>query len=80
MKIDDNIEKFLEKDVGPKGSKLSGGEKQRLACVRAMIRRPQIFIMDEGTSALDRPTEDKMQKNLDRVLNNTTRINVAHRI
>ena len=38
--IKDKINEILEKDVGPKGSKLSGGEKQRLACARAMIRKP----------------------------------------
>lgn len=54
ISVKDNIKQFLERDVGPKGSKVSGGEKQRLACARSILRKPQIFLMDEGTSALDR--------------------------
>jgi ABC-type transport system involved in Fe-S cluster assembly fused permease/ATPase subunit len=55
---------FLEKDAGHKGSKISGGEKQRVACARALIKKPKIFLMDEGTSALDVETEKKLLNNI----------------
>jgi ABC-type multidrug transport system fused ATPase/permease subunit len=66
--------------VGPKGSKISGGEKQRVAVARALLRKPQIFLMDEGTSALDRETEKRVQENLDNRLKGKTMISIAHRI
>lgn len=46
VSLNENIHQYLERDVGPKGSKVSGGEKQRLACARAVLRKPQIFLMD----------------------------------
>ncbi len=56
ISIKDNIDSFLKKDVGSRGSKLSGGEKQRVACARAILKHPKIFISDEGTAALDPET------------------------
>ena len=47
---------------------------------RAILRKPQIFLMDEGTSALDRETERKVQENLDSNMKGITTINVAHRM
>lgn len=49
-------EEGLEKEVGQKGSQVSGGQKQRLAIARCLIRRPKIFLFDESTSALDADT------------------------
>lgn len=51
-----------------------------MACARAILRKPQIFLMDEGTSALDRDTERKLQENIDKRLKGITSINIAHRI
>jgi ATP-binding cassette, subfamily B (MDR/TAP), member 1 len=54
--LDECVKEFLDRDAGLKGSKVSGGEKQRLACARALLKTPRIFLMDEGTSALDPET------------------------
>jgi len=53
ISLPENIRLFIEKDAGHRGSKVSGGEKQRVACARAIVKQPKIFLMDEGTSALD---------------------------
>jgi ATP-binding cassette subfamily B (MDR/TAP) protein 1 len=74
------ISDFLQKSVGSKGSNISGGEKQRTAIARALLREPRIFILDEGTSALDRETEKIVQMNLDQFFTGCTSINVAHRL
>jgi ABC-type transport system involved in cytochrome bd biosynthesis fused ATPase/permease subunit len=47
------MKEFRNRIVGSKGSNISGGEKQRVACARALAREANIFLMDEGTSALD---------------------------
>lgn len=78
--IEESMEEFLQRDVGSKATKLSGGEKQRVACARAILRKPRVFLMDEGTSALDRETERKVQENIDSELRGVTTINVAHRM
>ena len=75
-----NIAEFIKKSVGPKGSNISGGEKQRTAIARALLREPRIFVLDEGTSALDRETEKTVQQNLDSYFKGCTSINVAHRL
>lgn len=54
--MNESIAEFVKKSVGPKGSNISGGEKQRTAVARALLREPKIFVLDEGTSALDRET------------------------
>jgi ABC-type multidrug transport system fused ATPase/permease subunit len=59
---------------------ISGGEKQRIAVARAIVRKPQILILDEGTSALDRGTEKVVQEFVDEVMRKKTSINIAHRI
>lgn len=64
ISLSDNIRLFIEKDAGHRGSKVSGGEKQRVACARAIVKKPKIFLMDEGTSALDVETEKKLLKNI----------------
>ncbi|XP_008474041.1 ATP-binding cassette sub-family B member 6, mitochondrial-like [Diaphorina citri] len=66
--------------VGERGLKLSGGEKQRVAIARTLLKAPQIVLLDEATSALDTKTERNIQSALNRVCASRTTIIVAHRL
>ncbi len=66
--------------VGERGLKLSGGEKQRIAIARTLLKNPQIFIFDEATSALDSHTEKAIQQQLEGLAKNHTTIIIAHRL
>ncbi|KAH8893076.1 P-loop containing nucleoside triphosphate hydrolase protein [Thozetella sp. PMI_491] len=66
--------------VGDGGAKLSGGQKQRVAIARSIIKKPQILILDEATSAIDVKSERIVQAALDRVSRNRTTITIAHRL
>ncbi|MDB5591703.1 ABC transporter ATP-binding protein/permease [Enterovirga sp.] len=66
--------------VGERGLKLSGGEKQRVAIARTILKAPPILILDEATSALDSFTEREIQDALDRVAEGRTSIVIAHRL
>ena len=66
--------------VGERGSSLSGGQKQRLAISRALIRKPEILIFDDSTSALDLATEAKLYKELKEKMDETTIILIAQRV
>ncbi|HXF29564.1 MAG TPA: ABC transporter ATP-binding protein, partial [Chlamydiales bacterium] len=66
--------------VGERGTKLSGGEKQRIAIARAMLLQAPILILDEATSALDSVTEKYIQDSLEKLMKNRTTIVVAHRL
>ncbi|XP_062865489.1 ATP-binding cassette sub-family B member 6 [Trichomycterus rosablanca] len=66
--------------VGERGLKLSGGEKQRVAIARTILKAPQIILLDEATSALDTQTERNIQASLAKVCVNRTTIVVAHRL
>ncbi|MCZ6846078.1 MAG: ABC transporter ATP-binding protein/permease [Alphaproteobacteria bacterium] len=66
--------------VGERGLKLSGGEKQRVAIARTILKQPQILLFDEATSALDTHTEREIQKSLDDVSANRTTLVIAHRL
>ena len=66
--------------VGERGLKLSGGEKQRVAIARTILKAPPILILDEATSALDSHTEKEIQDALDRVARNRTTLIIAHRL
>jgi ATP-binding cassette subfamily B protein len=69
-----------ESMVGERGLKLSGGEKQRVAIARTLLKNPPILVLDEATSALDSRTEQAIQETLDRVAESRTTIMIAHRL
>jgi ABC-type transport system involved in Fe-S cluster assembly fused permease/ATPase subunit len=66
--------------VGERGLKLSGGEKQRVAIARTILKQPDIFIFDEATSALDSHTEKEIQRSLKEISKNATTVIIAHRL
>ena len=66
--------------VGERGLKLSGGEKQRVAIARVLVKRPKIYIFDEATSALDTKTEREIQKNIEEISRGSTAVIIAHRL
>jgi ATP-binding cassette subfamily B protein len=66
--------------VGERGLKLSGGEKQRVAIARTILKAPPILVLDEATSALDTMTEQEIQAALRRVSENRTTLVIAHRL
>jgi ABC-type transport system involved in Fe-S cluster assembly fused permease/ATPase subunit len=74
------LPKGFETPVGERGLKLSGGEKQRVAIARTILKGPPILILDEATSALDTKTELDIQSALDAVSENRTTLVIAHRL
>src|ERR1700709_1411260 len=72
--------KGYETEVGGRGLKLSGGEKQRVAIARTVLKGPPILVLDEATSALDSHTEQEIQDALEKVSRNRTSLVLAHRL
>ncbi len=82
-----NIYDFIQKQengldamVGNRGLKLSGGEKQRIAIARVLLKDPALFIFDEATSALDSISESKIQEAIEPIIESRTSILIAHRL
>lgn len=75
-----NLPQGWDTELGPRGGKLSGGEKQRLAVARAVLQKPELIILDESTSAVDMPTEKQIFQNLRRHFSRNTMLFVSHRI
>jgi ABC-type transport system involved in Fe-S cluster assembly fused permease/ATPase subunit len=76
----ESLPKGYETPVGERGLKLSGGEKQRVAIARTILKGPSILILDEATSALDTKTEEDIKSALDVVSANRTTLVIAHRL
>ena len=73
-------EKGYDSNIGDRGSKLSGGEKQRLTIARAVVKNPPILILDEATSSLDTESERLVQDAINNMMQNRTSLVIAHRL
>ncbi|USP00530.1 ABC transporter ATP-binding protein/permease [Oenococcus oeni] len=79
-KFVDNMPKKLDTQVGERGVKVSGGQRQRLAIARAFLRNPKILMLDEATASLDSESEAMVQRALEQLMKNRTTLVIAHRL
>ncbi len=80
MPLIERLPEGLDTEVGERGLKLSGGEKQRVAIARTLVKDPPILLLDEATSALDSRTEQEILATLRRVSEHRTTLAIAHRL
>jgi ATP-binding cassette, subfamily B, bacterial len=70
----------LDTEVGERGERLSGGQRQLVSLARAMITDPRILMLDEATSSIDAATEARVQRGLERLMAGRTSLVIAHRL
>jgi ABC-type multidrug transport system fused ATPase/permease subunit len=75
-----NLPDGLDTQVGERGAKISGGQRQRLGIARAMFTRPQLLVLDEATSSLDGETEASITEAIHELRGSTTVVLIAHRL
>jgi ATP-binding cassette subfamily B protein len=80
MGLIDRLPSGFDTEVGERGLKLSGGEKQRVAIARTLVKNPPILLLDEATSALDTRTEQDILATLHALSENRTSLSIAHRL
>ena len=80
MPLIGRLPKGFDTEVGERGLKLSGGEKQRVAIARTLVKNPPILLLDEATSALDTRTEQDILATLHAVSSGRTSLSIAHRL